>query len=83
MHRRADVGEHAIDSLTEREECEARHEQPDLFEAPEGEAITLDYAATGLTLRRHSLARTHLIARRPVDMTPWLGSLATSSRDFH
>ena len=26
---------------------------------------------------------THLIARRLVDMTPWLGSLATSSRDFH
>jgi error-prone DNA polymerase len=29
---------------------------PDLFEAPEAEAITLDYAATGLTLRRHPLA---------------------------
>ena len=26
---------------------------------------------------------THLIARRLVDMTPWLGALATSSRDFH
>ena len=26
---------------------------------------------------------THLIARRLLDMTPWLGSLATSSRDFH
>lgn len=25
----------------------------------------------------------HLIARRLVDVTPWLGSLATSSRDFH
>jgi error-prone DNA polymerase len=151
---------------------ERAHEQPDLFEAPEGEAIALDYAATGLTLRRHPLAllrhklerrgwksanqlaqladgsrtwacgivtmrqqpetakgvifvtledetgsvniivwrhvrerqrqallrsrllavagqwqakdgSTHLIARRLVDMTPWLGALATSSRDFH
>jgi len=151
---------------------ERAHEQPDLFEAPEGEAIALDYAATGLTLRRHPLAllrgrlsrrgwksadqlaqladgssawacgivtmrqqpetakgvifvtledetgsvniivwrhvrerqrkallrsrllavagqwqakdgSTHLIARRLVDMTPWLGTLATSSRDFH
>ena len=35
---------------------ECAHEQPDLFEAPEGEVITLDYAATGLTLRRHPLA---------------------------
>jgi error-prone DNA polymerase len=26
---------------------------------------------------------THLIARRLVDMTPWLGAVATSSRDFH
>ena len=26
---------------------------------------------------------THLIARRLVDVTPWLGSLATNSRDFH
>ena len=25
----------------------------------------------------------HLIARRLVDVTAWLGSLATSSRDFH
>jgi error-prone DNA polymerase len=147
-------------------------EQPDLFEAREGEAIALDYAATGLTLRRHPLAllrsrldrrgwrsaeqlahlqdgssawacgivtmrqqpetakgvifvtledetgsvniivwrhvrerqraallrsrllavagqwqakdgSTHLIARRLIDMTPWLGSLATHSRDFH
>ena len=151
---------------------ERAHEQPDLFEAAEGEAIALDYAATGLTLRRHPLAllrsrlaqrgwksadqlaqlkdgaatwacgivtmrqqpetakgvifitledetgsvniivwrhvrerqRTallrsrplavagqwqaqdgsaHLIARRLVDMTPWLGELATRSRDFH
>ena len=151
---------------------ERAHEQPDLFEAAEGEAIALDYAATGLTLRRHPLAllrsrlaqrgwksadqlaqlkdgavtwacgivtmrqqpetakgvifvtledetgsvniivwrhirerqrtallrsrllavagqwqakdgSTHLIARRLVDMTPWLGSLTTSSRDFH
>jgi error-prone DNA polymerase len=151
---------------------EAAHEQPDLFEAPEGEAIALDYQATGLTLRRHPLALlrdklarrgwkssqqlaelkdgahawacgivtmrqqpetakgvifvtledetgsvniivwrhvrerqrsallrsrllavagqwqsregvSHLIARRMVDMTPWLGAVATSSRDFH
>ena len=26
---------------------------------------------------------THLIARRLLDMTPWLGAVATSSRDFH
>jgi error-prone DNA polymerase len=147
-------------------------EQPDLFEAPEGEAIAFDYASTGLSLRRHPLAllreritrrgwksadqlaqlkdgasawacgivtmrqqpetakgvifvtledetgsvniivwrhvrerqrpallrsrllavagqwqskdgTTHLIARRLVDMTPWLGAVATSSRDFH
>jgi error-prone DNA polymerase len=25
----------------------------------------------------------HLVARRLVDMTPWLGAVATSSRDFH
>ncbi len=151
---------------------ERAHEQPSLFEAPEGEAIALDYQATGLTLRRHPLAllrdrlarrgwksaqqlaqtkdgasawacgivtmrqqpetakgtifvtledetgsvnvivwrhvrerqrsallrsrllavagqwqsrdgTTHLIARRLVDMTPWLGAVATSSRDFH
>ncbi len=158
--------------LAEAPIVERAAEQPDLFEAPEGEAITLDYAATGLTLRRHPLAllrsrlaqrgwrsaeqlallkdgastwacgivtmrqqpetakgvifvtledetgsvniivwrhvrerqRTallrsrllavagqwqakdgsmHLIARRLVDMTPWLGGLATRSRDFH
>ena len=151
---------------------EAAAEQPELPLAPEGEAIVLDYASTGLTLRRHplallrerlarrgwrnaaELARTpagrhvwacglvtvrqqpatanetifmsledetgnvniivwkhvreahrrallqsrllavagqwqcangvsHLIARRLVDVTPWLGRLATSSRDFH
>ena len=151
---------------------ERAHEQPDLFEAPEGEAIALDYASTGLTLRRHPLALlrekiarrgwrsaeqlaqlkdgaaawacgivtmrqqpetakgvifvtledetgsvnvivwkhvrerqrpallrsrllavagqwqsqdgvNHLVARRLVDMTPWLGAVATSSRDFH
>ncbi|MDH4059280.1 MAG: error-prone DNA polymerase [Aquincola sp.] len=151
---------------------EQAHEQPDLFEAPEGEAIAIDYAATGLSLRRHPLAllrgkltrrgwksseqlaqlpdgahawacgivtmrqqpetakgvifvtledetgsvnvivwrhvrerqrpallrsrllavagqwqakdgTTHLIARRLVDVTPWLGAVATSSRDFH
>jgi error-prone DNA polymerase len=158
--------------LAEAPIVERAHEQPDLFEAPEGEAIALDYAATGLTLRRHPLAllrqrlaqrgwrsaeqlaqlkdgstawacgivtmrqqpetakgvifvtledetgsvniivwrhvrerqrqallrsrllavagqwqakdgSMHLIARRLVDVTPWLGSLATSSRDFH
>lgn len=147
-------------------------EQPLLFEAAEGEAIALDYAATGLSLRRHPLAllrsrlaqrgwrsaeqlaqlkdgapawacgivtmrqqpetakgvifvtledetgsvnvivwrhvrerqrtallrsrllavagqwqakdgSTHLIARRLVDVTPWLGELATRSRDFY
>jgi error-prone DNA polymerase len=26
---------------------------------------------------------THLVARRLVDMTPWLGAVATASRDFH
>jgi error-prone DNA polymerase len=35
---------------------EQPHEQPSLFEASEGEAVVLDYAATGLTLRRHPLA---------------------------
>jgi error-prone DNA polymerase len=25
----------------------------------------------------------HLLARRLQDLTPWLGSLATTSRDFH
>ncbi|BDI05071.1 error-prone DNA polymerase [Sphaerotilus microaerophilus] len=41
------------------------HAQLALLEAPEGEAITLDYAATGLTLRRHPLAllRERLAAR--------------------
>ena len=34
----------------------AEQHQLDLLEAPEGEAIALDYAATGLTLRRHPLA---------------------------
>jgi error-prone DNA polymerase len=151
---------------------EAAHEQPNLFEASEGEAIALDYRATGLSLRRHPLALLreriarrgwksatqlaqlrdgspawacgivtmrqqpetakgtifvtledetgsvnvivwrhvrerqrlallrsrllavagqwqqqdgvcHLIARRLVDMTPWLGAVATNSRDFH
>jgi error-prone DNA polymerase len=35
---------------------ETEAEQPALPLAPEGEAIVLDYAATGLTLRRHPLA---------------------------
>ncbi len=35
---------------------ESPHEQPHLAQAHEGEAIVLDYAATGLTLRRHPLA---------------------------
>ncbi len=165
--------ERADDGLLARAPIvEQTHEQPDLFTAPEGEAIALDYAATGLTLRRHPLAllrqrlaqrgwrsaeqlallkdgasawacgivtmrqqpetakgvifvtledetgsvniivwrhvrerqrtallssrllavagqwqakdgSTHLIARRLVDVTPWLGELATRSRDFH
>jgi error-prone DNA polymerase len=165
--------ERADDGLLARAPIvEQAHEQPDLFTAPEGEAIALDYAATGLTLRRHPLAllrqrlaqrgwrsaeqlallkdgastwacgivtmrqqpetakgvifvtledetgsvniivwrqvrerqrtallrsrllavagqwqakdgSTHLIARRLVDMTPWLGELASRSRDFH
>ena len=178
-HRRRQLwvaaGQERIDTtalLANAPITERAHEQPDLFEAAEGEAIALDYAATGLTLRRHPLAllrsrlnqrgwksadqlaslkdgsttwacgivtmrqqpetakgvifvtledetgsvniivwrhvrerqrtallrsrllavagqwqakdgSTHLIARRLVDMTPWLGSLATSSRDFH
>ena len=178
-HRRrqlwAAAGQERIDTtalLADAPIVERAHEQPDLFEATEGEAVTLDYAATGLTLRRHPLAllrsrlnqrgwrsaeqlaqlkdgasawacgivtmrqqpetakgvifvtledetgsvniivwrhvrerqrtallrsrllavagqwqakdgSTHLIARRLVDVTPWLGNLATSSRDFH
>ncbi|MDP1690558.1 MAG: error-prone DNA polymerase [Burkholderiaceae bacterium] len=178
-HRRhqlwAAAGQERIDNATLLAAApivERAHEQPDLFEAAEGEAIALDYAATGLTLRRHPLAllrsrlaqrgwksadqlaqlkdgaatwacgivtmrqqpetakgvifvtledetgsvniivwrhvrerqraallrsrllavagqwqardgSTHLIARRLVDMTPWLGELATRSRDFH
>ena len=151
---------------------EAPAEQPELPLAPEGEAIVLDYASTGLSLRRHPLALlrerlarrgwrsaaelaqlpggrnawacglvtvrqqpatanntifvtledetgnvnvivwqhvreahrrallqsqllavagqwqtangvSHLIARRLVDLTPWLGRLVTASRDFH
>ena len=44
---------------------ESAVEQPELSLAPEGEAIVLDYASTGLTLRRHPVAllREH-IARR-------------------
>ena len=178
-HRRrqlwAAAGQERIDTtalLANAPIVERAQEQPDLFEATEGEAVTLDYAATGLTLRRHPLAllrsrlnkrgwrsaeqlalledgstawacgivtmrqqpetakgvifvtledetgsvniivwrhvrerqrtallhsrllavagqwqakdgSTHLIARRLVDVTPWLGNLATSSRDFH
>jgi error-prone DNA polymerase len=177
-HRRAQLWRAAGQSrpekalLADAPIVERPQEQPSLFEAPEGEAIALDYAATGLTLRRHPLAllrsrlarrgcqsaeqlaqaqdgtaawacgivtmrqqpetakgvifvtledetgnvnvivwrhvreqqrrallhsrllavagrwqardgATHLIARRLVDMTPWLGALATSSRDFH
>ena len=178
-HRRrqlwAAAGQERIDTtalLANAPIVERAKEQPDLFEATEGEAVTLDYAATGLTLRRHPLAflrsrlvkrgwrsaeqlalledgstawacgivtmrqqpetakgvifvtledetgsvniivwrhvrerqrtallrsrllavagqwqakdgSTHLIARRLVDVTPWLGGLATSSRDFH
>ncbi len=158
--------------LAEAPVREAEAEQPALPPAPEGEAIVLDYASTGLTLRRHPLALlreriarrggrsaaelarlpagrsawacglvtvrqqpstandtifvtledetgsvnvivwkqvreahrrallqsqllavagrwqtangvSHLIARRLVDLTPWLGRLVTASRDFH
>ncbi|MCR5866153.1 error-prone DNA polymerase [Aquincola sp. J276] len=159
--------------LAEAPVREAAHEQPQLPLAPEGEDILLDYAATGLTLRRHPVAllrgrlqgrgwlsaeelgrlrggaRTwacgivtmrqqpdtangtvfvtledetgtvnvivwkrlreqqrnallrsrllavagqwqvseegvrHLVARRLLDVSPWLGALSTSSRDFH
>jgi len=151
---------------------EAAADQPELPLAPEGEAIVLDYASTGLSLRRHPLALlrerlarrgwrsaaelaqlpggrstwacglvtvrqqpatanntifvtledetgnvnvivwqhvreahrrallrsqllavagqwqtahgvSHLIARRLLDLTPWLGGLVTASRDFH
>ncbi|MEF7616784.1 error-prone DNA polymerase [Aquincola sp. MAHUQ-54] len=152
---------------------EAAHEQPELAIAPEGEAVMLDYAATGLTLRSHPLSLlrprlsrrgwqaaselagthhgttiwacgivtmrqqpatakgvifvtledetgsvnvivrrqvreaqraallrsrllaisgqwqispegvSHLLAERLIDVTPWLGRLATTSRDFH
>lgn len=158
--------------LAETPVRETEAEQPALPLAPEGEAIVLDYASTGLTLRRHPLALlreriarrggrsaaelarlsngrstwacglvtarqqpatandtifvtledetgsvnvivwkqvreahrrallqsrllavagqwqsangvSHLIARRLIDLTPWLGRLATTSRDFH
>lgn len=152
---------------------EAAHELPELAAAPEGEAVMLDYAATGLTLRSHPLSLlrerlarrgwrsaselagtrhgatiwacgivimrqqpatakgvifvtledetgavnvivrrqvretqraallrsrllaisgqwqispegvSHLLAERLLDVTPWLGRLATTSRDFH
>ena len=62
-HRRrqlwAAAGQERIDAgtlLAQAPIVERAQEQPDLFEAPEGQAITLDYAATGLTLRRHPLA---------------------------
>ncbi len=42
--------------LREAPVVEGVKDQPQLAEAPEGEAIVLDYAATGLTLRRHPLA---------------------------
>ena len=55
----AAAGQERIDSntlLANAPIVERAHEQPDLFEAAENEAIALDYAATGLTLRRHPLA---------------------------
>jgi error-prone DNA polymerase len=66
-HRRAQLWVAAGPSATERNTqaapllrdapiIEHAHEQPTLFEASEGEAVVLDYAATGLTLRRHPLA---------------------------
>lgn len=42
------------DLFAQRPAPEAQH--PRLSEAPEGQAITLDYASTGLSLRRHPLA---------------------------
>lgn len=55
---------------------ESAHEQPDLFEAPEGEAIALDYASTGLTLRRHPLALLRdKLARRGWKSAQQLGML--------
>ncbi len=71
-HRRRQLwtaaGQERIDNdalLADAPIVERAHEQPDLFAAPEGEAIALDYAATGLTLRRHPLAllRRHLAQR--------------------
>jgi error-prone DNA polymerase len=173
-HRRQQVWGAAGEQRTTRllKEAPAHETELQLPAAPEGEEITLDYAATGLTLRRHPLALlrprlrakrcrsadelatlhdgalawacgivvmrqqpetakgtifvtledetgsvnvivwkhvreaqrqallasrllavsgqwqskdgvSHLIARRLVDVTPWLGALGTSSRDFH
>ena len=65
-HRRRQLwtafGQERIDTstlLADAPIVERAAEQPDLFEAPEGEAIALDYAATGLTLRRQHLGLRH------------------------
>ncbi len=60
-HRRAQLWlasgqEQAPALLAHAPILEQAHEQPSLLEAHEGEAIVLDYAATGLSLRRHPLA---------------------------
>ena len=62
-HRRQQLwiaaGQERIDAnalLADAPIVERANEQPELFEAPEGEAITLDCGATGLTLRRDPLA---------------------------
>jgi DNA polymerase III alpha subunit len=67
-HRRQQVWGAAGEQRTTRllKEAPAREAALRLPAAPEGEEITLDYAATGLTLRRHPLAllRPQLAARR-------------------
>lgn len=56
--------------LAEAPVREATHEQPQLALAPEGEDILLDYAATGLTLRRHPVA----LLRGRMQGRGWLGA---------
>ena len=67
-----------------------------LAAAHEAQEVLFDYAATGLTLRSHPLSFLrvwqrdedsggqvrHLIAKRLVDLTDWLGDLSAGSRDF-
>ncbi len=47
---------HALPAVHLLRDAPVREAQLSLIEAPEGEAVTLDYAATGLSLRRHPLA---------------------------